>query len=199
MNELIEWGGVLLIIFLVFAETGLLLGLVLPGGETLIFTAGIFAGSGLLTIDVFLLLMLLIIAGFTGDLLGYSLGRRLGPRFYQKEDTWYFKKKYLEGARLYFQKHKRSSILLGKFLPVIRPFVPLLSGISSLKKSFFLFLSTLSVSLYIGTFLLLGYFLGNRFPQLKDYIGWILPISIIVLVVPVWIKIRRSQKEVRSA
>jgi membrane-associated protein len=134
-----------------------------------------------------------VVAGFSGDALGYSLGNRMGPRFYKKKDTWYFKKSYLDAARNYFVRHKRRSILFGKFLPVIRPFTPLLSGISRIQKPAFLLLSFVSVLIYISFFLLLGYFLGNKFPSLQNYLGWILPISILTLLIPTILQIRKNR------
>lgn len=197
-SGLIAWGGIFIIAVLIFAETGLLLGLIIPGGETLIFTSGILVSAGSLDINISLLLLLLIGAGYCGDCSGYYIGNRFGARLYHKEDTWYFKKKYLMMAEDFFKKRKRTAILFGKFLPVMRPFSPLMSGMIHLKLSWFLLVSLLSVSVYMTTFLLAGYYLGNQFPQIKNYLGWILPISILVLLIPVFLQVRKNKKPTES-
>lgn len=192
-TALIAWGGILIIAILIFAETGLLLGLIVPGGETLVFTSGILLSAGSLDIQVFSFLLILVGAGFLGDLSGYYLGRRYGRRLFTRRDTWYFKKSYVAAAEKFFKKYRKRSIVFGKFLPVIRPFVPLISGISKTRFPFFMLLSIISVLLYMSMFLLAGYYLGLQFPVIKEYIGWILPISIIVVLIPVIIQIRKNK------
>ena len=194
---LIAWGGVLIIALLVFAETGLLLGLIIPGGETLVFTAGLLVSTGTLDISITTLLILLILAGFAGDTSGYFIGKKFGRRMYQKEDTWYFKKTYLQMAESFFKKHKRSAIIFGKFFPVIRPFSPVISGTTGVPATTFFVLSALACALYMSAFTLLGYYLGGRFPAIKDYLGWILPITIIIALVPVILQVRKHKKEAR--
>lgn len=188
---LIAWGGVLIIAVFVFAETGLLLGLVIPGGETLVFTAGLLVSTQSLDISITLLLIILIAASVAGDVSGYYIGRRFGRKLYQKEDTWYFKKKYLYMAEAFFKKHKRPAIVFGKFLPVIRPFSPVISGTTGIQPQHFFPLSILASVLYMSSFALVGYFLGNRFPIIKEYLWLILPISIIIALIPVVIQVRK--------
>jgi len=188
---LIAWGGVFIIAVLVFAETGLLLGLVIPGGETLVFTAGLLVSTQSLDISITLLLLILVAASIAGDTSGYFIGKRFGRKLYTKRDTWYFKKKYLQMAEAFMKKHKRSAIVFGKFLPVIRPFSPVISGTTGLKAHQFFPLSVLASILYMCSFALVGYYLGNRFPVIKEYLWIILPISIIVALVPVVVQIRK--------
>jgi len=190
-NELIAWGGIAIILLLIFAETGLLLGLAIPGGETLVFTAGLLVSTGALDISISLFLLLVIIAGLTGDICGYFIGKRLGNRLYRKGDTWYFKKKFLFGAEKYLKKNSRSAMIAGKFLPVVRPFIPVLSGTTNLRFHFFIGLSATACVVYFSCFLLAGYYLANQFPVLKDYIGWIVPISIAVTLVIAYVQIRK--------
>ncbi len=194
-TKIIETGGVLLILLLVFAETGLLLGLVIPGGETLIFTAGILVSTGTLDISIALFLILLILAGLAGDFSGFYIGRRFGPRLYKKEDTWYFKKAYLDATCKYINRHKKLSIIFGKFLSVIRPFIPLIAGVTKLERKVFFSLSLLSSSVYMASFLLAGFFLGNVFPGLKKQLGWILPVSLLILLIPVLLQIKKIKRK----
>lgn len=188
---LIAWGGVFIIAALVFAETGLLLGLVIPGGETLVFTAGLLVSTQSLNISITLLLLILIAASIAGDTSGYFIGKRFGRKLYKKKDTWYFKQQYLRMAEDFIKKHKRSAIVFGKFLPVIRPFSPVISGTTGIQPQQFFPLTLVASMLYMSSFALVGYFLGNRFPIIKEYLWLILPISIIVALIPVIAQIRK--------
>ena len=192
-SGLIEWGGFLLIVCFVFAETGLLLGLVVPGGESLLFTAGLLVSTRSLHVDITVLLLCIVLAAIAGDISGFYIGRKFKDRLYQKQDSWYFKKKYLSLAEKHIQKHKKSSLIFGKFLPVIRPFSPVITGTTRMSFATFFPLSLLAVLLYVSAFTLAGYFLGSQFPQIKDYLGYILPISILVALIPVFIKIRNER------
>lgn len=197
-QNLIAWGGVALILLLIFAETGLLLGLVVPGGETLVFTSGFLVSTGVLNISILPFFFLMTAAAYLGDASGYFIGRKLGPKLYDKKDTWYFKKKYMLATQGYMNRHKKKAIVLGKFFPVIRPFIPLLSGISALKRATFFSISFLSVLLYLSVFLFAGYFLGTRFPGLKNYLGWILPASVLILLIPVYLQYRKNRNRVHT-
>jgi|GEM_PF-2306019 len=190
-GNLVEWGGIVIILVLVFAETGLLLGLAIPGGETLVFTAGLLVSTGALQISIGLFLALLVTAGLAGDICGYFIGKRLGRKLYRKKDTWYFKKKYLQAAGHFLKRNSRSALLGGKFLPVVRPFVPVLSGATRVRLPYFITGSAAACMLYFTCFLLAGYYLARQFPVLKEYIGWIVPLSIIITVL---IAVRQIQK-----
>lgn len=194
-TSLIEWGGFLLIALLVFAETGLLVGLVVPGGETLVFTAGLLVSVGSLQVPIAVLLATLVLASIAGDSSGYLIGRRFGAGLFQKQDTWYFKKKYLYLAADYVAKHRKASLILGKFLPIIRPFSPVIAGTTEVKFTTFVALTVVASVLYMCAFGLTGFFLGNRFPLIKEYLGWILPISIMVALVPVIRQIRKNSRQ----
>ena len=196
-TQLIEWGGLILIICFVFAETGLLLGLIVPGGETLLFTAGLLVSTGTLPVDISILLTALIAAAILGDTSGFYIGRKFKYRLYKKNDTWYFKKKYLLLAEDYIKQHKKSALIFGKFLPVIRPFTPVITGTSDMPFSSFLPVSVVASMLYASAFTLGGYFLGSQFPQIKSYLGFILPISIIIALIPVIIQVRKHRGENR--
>lgn len=194
-SEIIQWGGLLIIAALIFAETGLLLGLVVPGGETLVFTAGLLVSTNTLDVSIAGLLLMLIAAGLAGDVSGYFIGKRFGRRLYNKKDTWYFKKQYLHLAESFITKHKKTAIIAGKFFPIIRPFTPVITGTTYHQFGKFLSLSAISVIVYMTVFALGGYFLGQTFPQLQNYLGWILPISIVATLVPVILQIRKHRKK----
>src|SRR5690606_15226777 len=109
-SGLIEWGGFILIVAFVFAETGFLLGLIVPGGETLLFTAGLLGSTGTIEVDILVLVICIILAALAGDTSGFFIGKKFKDRLYNKEDTWYYKKKYLKLAEDYIVKHKRSAL-----------------------------------------------------------------------------------------
>ena len=193
-NELIAWGGIAIILLLIFAETGLLLGVAIPGGETLVFTAGLLVSTGALNISISLFLLLMITSGLAGDICGYYIGQRLGSKLYKKEDTWYFKKRFLLGAEKYLKKNSRFAMIAGKFLPVVRPFIPVLSGTAHVRFPYFVGFSAIAGILYFSCFLLAGYYLANQFPILKDYIGWIVPISIALTIVIACVQVRKLKQ-----
>lgn len=193
-TQIIEWGGLLIIMFLIFSETGILLGLVIPGGETLLLAAGLLTGTDTLKPPLAILLVCLITAGILGDLAGYWIGKQYGQKLFHKKDTWYFKKKYLYMTRDFYLKHKKGSLIIGKFLPVIRPFNPVISGTTGIPLATFLGISIPASIIYIGGFVLLGYFLGNEFPLIKKYLGWIIPVSIVIALIPVVMQFRKMRK-----
>jgi membrane-associated protein len=191
-SSLIEWGGLFIIIAFVFLETGLLLGLIVPGGETLLFTAGLLVSTRTLQTDISTLLVGIALAAIAGDISGFYIGRKFKARLARKKDTWYFKQKYLKMSREYVEKHKKGALIFGKFLPIIRPFTPVISGTSNMSFLTFLPFTIGAVVLYGGTFVYGGYLLGSQIPQLKDYLGYILPISIIVALIPVIREFRKK-------
>ncbi|WP_051054155.1 DedA family protein [Fibrella aestuarina] len=177
----IEWGGTTLIAALVFIETGFLLGLVVPGGETLLFTAGLLTGIQTLHVSVVGLIALLTGAAIAGDLTGYLIGRRLGNRLHQLPDTFFFKRRYLEQSDAFYSKHPRRALLIGRFLPIIRTFNPLLAASSGLPLPRFLVLTSISCLAYVSALVLAGYVLGQRFPELGQYVQYIF-LGVVVLV-----------------
>ncbi len=192
--SLIEWGGLLLILAMVYAETGLLLGLLIPAGETLLFTAGVLASTGFIEINVYLLASLLILSGFAGDLTGFFIGRKAGEKIYER-DKWYLKKKYLRIAEKIILKNKYSAIVFGKFLPVVRPFVPAITGTTKMGTARFTWLTVLSCLLFMSVFVFSGYFLGLKFPGIKNYIAWLLPISIIIAIAAVFVQVKKYKSD----
>jgi membrane-associated protein len=172
-QNLIETGGAALIAALVFIETGFLLGLIVPGGETLLLAAGLMSGSQSLHTPLAVLIVILIGAAFAGDLTGYWLGKKLGGRLHRMQDGFIYKRKYLEQSEAFYRKHKKRSLILGRFLPVIRTFNPLLSGSGNMGIAPFALYSGIGCVLYISSLVLAGYFLGSTFPQLQQYIKYV--------------------------
>lgn len=188
-EELIQWGGTAIIVIMVYAETATLMGLVIPGGETLLFTAGLLCGTEALQISLVPLILILIGAAVLGDLTGYQLGKKLGKNIHRKKDTWYFKKKYLHRAEDYYYKKGKWALVLGRFLPVIRTFNPAFSGSIRMKMNKFLPYIGLGATGFTVVVVCAGYYLGRQFPWLKEYLGWILLGIVILVLIPVFRKI----------
>ncbi|MGV3586698.1 MAG: DedA family protein [Adhaeribacter sp.] len=197
-EKLIQWGGVGLIAALVFIETGFLVGLIVPGGETLLFSAGLFAGLKTLDMPVWWLIPLLIVMAFAGDLTGYGIGRKLGKRLHNKKDSLLFRREYLEKSEKYYHKHPRRALIFGRFLPIIRTFNPLLSGSSGMDIKKFMLLSGFGGCLYISSIILAGYFLGQAFPKLGDYVGYIFMGVVILVLGSLFISFYREHRKTAS-
>ncbi|MEZ0612432.1 DedA family protein [Fibrella sp. WM1] len=169
----LEWGGTTLIAALVFIETGLLLGLVVPGGETLLFTAGLLTGTRSLEITLPALIVLLIVAAISGDMTGFWLGRRLIKRLREQPDNWIFKRRDLDDSNQFYQRHPRRALLIGRFLPVIRTFNPILAAQSGMRWSRFLGLTAIGSVAYVSLLTGIGFWLGQQFPQIGQYVEYI--------------------------
>jgi membrane-associated protein len=195
VETLIEYGGLTLILFTVFIETGLLVGLVIPGGESLLFTAGLLTGSRILNVNLLFLLLFISLSAFTGDLTGYTIGKKIGRNYFQKKDSFFFRKENLHKAEKFYQKYGILAIILGRFLPFIRTFNPLLAGATGIEFRKFFIVTGLASSLYVNATILAGYFIGKYFPEVKKHIFFIIPAIIILVLLPI---ILRFIKEIKK-
>ena len=129
--KLLREGGFYLLLFVIFAETGLFFGFFLPG-DYLLFLAGMFVATGKLDVSIFILIVGLIAAAVSGNFVGYWFGHKTGPVLYQREDTFFFKKKYLKAAEVYYRKQGAFALIMGRFIPIVRTFAPIIAGIVKL-------------------------------------------------------------------
>ena len=171
IETLIKGVGLLGLFAVVFAESGLFIGFFLPG-DSLLFTAGFLASQGYFSGP--LLMAGCFVAAVLGDNAGYAFGRRVGPRIFTREDSRLFRKSHLEKARIFFERHGGKTIILARFLPVIRTFAPMLAGAGKMNyKAFFLY--NVTGGFLWGTGLTgLGYFLGTTIPHLGEYIAYVI-------------------------
>ncbi|WP_207432592.1 DedA family protein [Sabulibacter ruber] len=198
-ENMIRYGGLTLILIVVFVETGLLIGLVIPGGDSLLLTTGLLAGADVLTIPLAGLLASMTAAGIAGDLLGYSIGKKMGKKLYKKQDTWYFKRKHLERAQKFYKEKGKLAIVMGKFVPVVRTFNPLLAGVTGMSLGRFLILSSIGTALWICSLVLASYYLGRQFPQLKEYLHYAIPVIIFLSVLPGIIQYFKERNKTANA
>jgi membrane-associated protein len=172
-EEIIKTGGLLLILLIVYLETGVLVFFFLPG-DYLLFLAGLFAASGLLNVGPWTLFLLILLAAVLGYYTGFFFGRRVGEALYQRPDTRFFKKKYLKQAEYYFKKYGNNALIISRFLPVVRTFMPVLAGIVQIEIRHFHFANIVGGALWSGLMVLGGYFLGLKFPSIINYVEYII-------------------------
>ena len=183
-EALLTYGGFAAIVLVVFAETGLLIGFFLPG-DYFLFLAGAFCGSGKLDIAYFPLLIGVFLAAVIGNFCGYYIGRYLGVKLFVREESWFFKKSYLERTRMFYDKYGARALVLGRFLPVIRTFVPVFAGAVRLDLKKFALYNVIGGALWVGILISLGYYFGNKFPQIMDYATYIIIGFIVITTFPV--------------
>lgn len=191
-ENIIQYGGLTLLLIIIFAETGVFFGFFLPG-DSLLFIAGLLSDTEYLDTNIVLLITLLIIAAVSGSMVGYLTGRWAGVYLANKKDSLFFKKKYLDLTQAFYQKHGMMAFILGRFLPVVRTFVTILAGMVKIDFPKFLIFNFLGASIWILTMVLSGHFLGRAFPQITTYLEIIVVGMILVSAIPViitWFKNR---------
>src|ERR1700743_944309 len=182
-QSILSKGGFYLLLIVVFAETGLFFGFFLPG-DYLLFTAGLLCSTGRVYISIFLLVLSLIAAGVLGNYAGYWFGYRTGPKLFTKNDSVFFKKRYVELAEGFYAKHGGMALVLGRFFPIIRTFAPIFAGVVKVDFKKFTLYNFIGSIAWISTFTLSGYFLGRKYPQLKDYLQYVVIGLILITTIP---------------
>ncbi len=189
----IEHGGLWMIIFIVFAETGLFAGFFLPG-DALLFVTGIYSSDIIDAalgkahnqwLDLLILWVLITLAGILGNFVGYWFGKKSGPFLYERKDTFFFKKKYLRQAHDFYEKNGGGAIIIARFVPFIRTFAPIVAGIVEMDKKKFAFYNVVGCMLWVGSMLIAGHFLQkliyNQFNfDLKEHLE-VIVIGIVAL------------------
>ena len=196
-QSIIHYGGLWLLLFVIFAETGLLVGFFLPG-DNLILLAGILCKSQpeLLHVNFFTLIILMIIAAVVGNMFGYWFGKKAGERIYERKETWFFKQKHLEATNKYYNKYGGNmTLILARFLPVIRTFAPIIAGVVKVDFAKFMMFNIIGAILWICGLASIGYYLVTIFPGITNYMGYIFIALIILTAIPVLrIAFRKNQK-----
>ena len=188
--QLVSTAGYFGIAAIIFAESGLFIGAVLPG-DSLLFTTGLLSSRGLF--DIRLMIPLLMAAAVIGDSVGFSIGRKLGPRLFAKEDTRIFKKKYLVDAQKFFDKHGGKAIILARFIPAVRSFTPMIAGAANMKYSAFIRFNVFGGIFWVLLMTLLGYFLGESIPDIDKYMLPIIGGIIFLSFIPVLSEIYKAK------
>ncbi len=186
-EQIIHQGGFYLILFVIFAETGLFFGFFLPG-DYLLFLAGLFVATNKIDTDITTMVVGLTLAAIAGNFVGYYFGYKTGPHLFNKEDSFFFKKKYIRMAEIYYNKQGSFALIMGRFVPIVRTFAPIIAGVVKLSLKRFTVYNILGAVLWISSLTLLGYFLGIEFEhQVNKYLGYIIIGFMIVTTMPlVW-------------
>lgn len=187
---LIKTAGYLGVAAIVFAESGLFIGFILPG-DSLLFTAGFLASQGFF--NPLILITVVFPAAVLGDNFGYAFGRRVGPKIFTREDSLLFHKENLERARMFYEKYGAKTIVLARFLPIIRTFAPILAGVGKMRYATFFAYNLTGAALWGIGISLLGYFLGAMIPGIDRYLVPIVLLIIFVSFLPTAIHVLKDQ------
>jgi membrane-associated protein len=187
--------GLPLLLFVIFAETGLLIGFFLPG-DSLVFISGLICATNPLTlhVNIYELILLMSLAGVIGNTFGYFFGKKLGEGLYKRPDSFFFKKSRLEATRVFYERHGGKTLFIGRFLPIIRTFAPILAGVIKVDFKKFMLYNISGALCWIGSVAGIGYFLGAEFPQTKNYLGYIVIGLIVITSIPVLISYFNERK-----
>jgi membrane-associated protein len=190
VKGLIEWGGTLLVCTIVFIETGFFVGFFLPG-DSLLVTAGVFAASGQLRISE--LVLLVPICAIVGDQIGYWIGRKAGQALYRREDSFVFRKKHLEQAHQFYEKYGGKTVILARFIPIVRTFCPPVAGAAQMPYGRYLAYDVAGGVLWGGGMVLGGYFLGRQIPNISENIHYVIAVVIFLSLLPPIISVLRAR------
>lgn len=180
-EALIRWGGYAVLITVIFAETGLLIGFFLPG-DSLLVSAGLLASQGLL--NVYLMGLVLGIAAIAGDSVGYAIGKATGPRIFTREDSLLFNRKHLYRAHAFYEKYGGKTIVLARFMPIIRTFAPVVAGVGAMRYRDFIVYNVAGGLGWVWSMLFIGYALGRYIPGVADHIDLVIVAVIILSILP---------------
>ena len=191
LADLIRWGGYVVLVAIVFCETGLLVGFFLPG-DSLLITAGLVAAAG--SLDIWLLNLLLIPAAIIGDSVGYAIGYRAGPRLFTKEQSLLFSRKHLLRTREFYEKYGGKTIVLARFIPLLRTFAPVVAGIGQMQYRRFLFYNVFGGVFWVASLTWAGYLLGTLIPDISRYIHIVVLVVIVLSMVPVVVELWKARR-----
>ena len=181
LHELVQWAGLFGLAAIIFSETGLLVGVFLPG-DSLLVTAGLFAATGYL--NVYTLAPVLTIAAICGNSVGYLIGRTSGPRVFNRENSLFFNKKHAIRAHQFYDKHGKKTIVLAQFMPVIRTFAPVTAGVAGMPFRTFISFNVIGAVIWIWSMIGIGYFLGNYIPGIDEHIEIVIVIVVFLSILP---------------
>jgi membrane-associated protein len=181
LPELVQWAGLFGLTAIIFSETGLLVGVFLPG-DSLLVTAGLIAARGYL--NVYHLFPALTLAAICGNSLGYLIGRTTGPRVFRREDSPLFNKKHAIRAHDFYEKYGCKTVVIAQFMPIIRTFSPVIAGVAGMGLRDFLTYNVLGAFLWVGSMLGIGYFLGSYIPGIDQHVEIVVVIVVLISLLP---------------
>jgi len=194
--ELIRWGGMVGLIIIVFAETGLMIGFFLPG-DSLLVTAGLFAAKG--DLNIWWLNISLILAAIIGDAVGYWIGYRTGKALYSRPNSFFFRREHLIKTHEFYEKHGGKTIIIARFMPIFRTFAPVVAGAAEMTYRNFATYNIVGGILWVMSMTLTGYFLGLAVPDLEKHIHIVVAVVIFLSLLPALIAWGKAKLDSRKA
>ena len=191
LDGLVVWAGYAGLTAIVFCETGLLAGFFLPG-DSLLVTAGFVASQDLL--DIRVLNALLVVAAIAGDSVGYAIGHFAGPRIFKREESIFFRRAYLDRTRRFFEKYGGKTIILARFVPIVRTFTPTVAGVGRMSYRRFLAYNMVGGAFWVLSMTSIGYFLGKTVPGLEKNIHLVVAVVIVVSFLPLVIEFWKARR-----
>lgn len=198
LPALVQWAGYVGLTAIIFTETGLLIGFFLPG-DSLLVTAGLLASQPEFGLNVYILGMLLSVAAIVGDTVGYQIGRVTGPRIFTREESFLFRRAHLYAAQAFYEKHGGKTIIIARFVPIIRTFAPVVAGVGNMQYRSFLAYNVVGGLLWVWSMLFTGYFLGRWVPGIDQHIEKVILVVIFLSILPGIIAWVRERAKARSS
>ena len=190
------WAGYIGLVAIIYAETGLLVGFFLPG-DSLLVTAGLFAATG--ELNIFYLNLLLIPAAILGNITGYFIGKKTGPRIFKKEQSLLFRKDYIIKTKVFYEKHGASTMIITRFMPILRTFAPIVAGIGGMDYGKFMFYNVIGAVAWILSMTLTGFYLARLIPGVDKHIEKVIIIVVFLSLLPGIIKYLRHKFRKKEA
>ncbi|NUQ11966.1 MAG: VTT domain-containing protein [Gemmatimonadaceae bacterium] len=193
LPALVQWAGYIGLIAIIFVETGFFFGFFLPG-DSLLVTTGLLIATGM-DMNLYALGAMLNVAAIAGDAVNYWVGRVTGPRIFVRDESFFFKRRHVERAHAFYEKHGAKTIFLARFMPIVRTFAPLVAGVAQMDYRTFAIYNVVGGTAWIWSMLFTGYFLGNYVPGIDRYIELVIIVVIFLSILPGiigWWKERRK-------
>jgi membrane-associated protein len=200
VQGLVAWAGYAGLTAIIFAETGLLVGFFLPG-DSLLVTAGLFSSQPRFGLNVWILGSLLTVASIIGNAVGYAIGKASGPLLFRREESLLFKPRYLRQAHEFYERHGGKTVIIARFMPIVRTFVPVVAGAAGMDYRKYTFYNVVGGVFWIWSLLLTGFFLGRYIPGIDRHIETLIVVVIILSLLPAlvhWLQARRKAKHATS-
>jgi len=183
LPALVQWAGYVGLTLIIFAETGLLVGFFLPG-DSLLVTAGLLAADPAFGLNVWLLGLILTVAAIVGDTVGYHVGKATGPRIFTRENSLFFHKDHLLKAQAFYEKHGGKTIIIARFMPIVRTFAPVVAGVGQMRYASFLAYNVVGGVLWIWSMLLTGFVLAKTVPGVAKHVEKVILVVVFLSILP---------------
>ena len=195
LDDLVRWGGYVVLAAIVFTETGLLVGFFLPG-DSLLITAGLVAATGQL--NIWWLNAILMVAAVVGDSVGYAIGRRAGPRLFTRPKSLLFNPRHVERTHAFYVRYGARTIVIARFVPIVRTFAPVVAGVAQMEYRQFVLYNVVGGVAWVTSMTWAGYLLGQAVPNINDHIHKVVVIVIVLSFIPIVVEVVRERRR-RSA